>query len=115
MTNKTPRQELSEDEKYILQILIARHKTITFGVDGCWMIDMIVLGEFVYHICIDHTLVTSLREKGLIKRELNNIGKSCYTLTATNAYEDIINEMRVRKALGVEVPKNTTLKVKRIK
>jgi len=103
--NKKFRPTLNKDEKKILQILVAHHKAIVYSDKKGWIINMtITTDKMVHHICLDYTLVTSLRDKGLIKRELNAMGKPHYILTETNMYEDIITEMRVRKALGVEAP-----------
>lgn len=97
------RQPLDDDEKEILQILIIHHKKIIFSGDE-WIINMTITDDgYVCHISLDHTIVTSLRDKGLIQRELSNSGASQYVLTDVNNYQDILAEMRVQKALGVDI------------
>jgi predicted DNA-binding transcriptional regulator len=110
-------EPLDDDEKEILQILIIHHKSILFSDDE-WIINMTVEGEYVCHIVLDHTIVTGLRKKGLIQRELCTNGTAHYVLTHKNNYQDILAEMRVQKALGVDIStlsKNFTSKSGKIK
>jgi predicted DNA-binding transcriptional regulator len=95
-------EPLDDDEKDLLQILIIHHKSILFS-DNEWIIDMMVVDGCVCHIVPDHTIVTSLRKKGLIQRELCTNGTAHYVLTHENNYQDILTEMRVQIALGVDI------------
>lgn len=100
--NLENRPSLTDDEKEVLQILVVHHKAIIYSKSYGWMIDIVVEAhkETLCGIMIDHQLVTSLRQKNLIQRDLDGAGNVRYILTSRNDYEDIITELSVQKALG---------------
>lgn len=100
--------EISKEELEVLQILIVHHKYIQYSDASFkgWVMHMSMKAGDVYISMyhVNHAIVSSLLKKDLLKRELNNVGKAIYVLNETNEqYADLLKELRVRKALGVEI------------